>query len=197
MIFKAAMHTRGSGGPSQIDAEVWRQILCSKSFQPASGNLCEQIAIFARKINRFCVDPHGLMAYTACRLIPLNKDPTSEEIKIRPIGIGEILRRIVGKAIMMHLKPEIIESAGPTQTCSGVAGGIEAAIHAMREAFNNDETEAMILVDAENAFNSLNRDASLQNMPTICPEFSTYLINTRNQHDCIELYSFPGRLNTG
>ena len=179
LIFKAAMQTRGSGGPSQVDAEIWRQILCSKSFQPASGNLCEQIAIFARKMNRFFVDPHCLMTYTACRLIPLNKDPNSDnEIKIRPIGIGEVLRRIVGKAIMMHLKPDIVESAGPTQTCSGVAGGIEAAIHAMRDVFNNDDTEAMILVDAKNAFNSLNRTASLQNMPVICPEFSTYLINT-------------------
>ena len=181
MIFKAAMQTRGSGGPSQVDAEIWRQILCSKSFQPASSNLCEQIAIFARNMNRFFKDPHCLVEYSACRLIPLDKEPGSDELKIRPIGIGEVLRRIVGKALMRHLKPEIIESAGPTQTSSGVAGGTEAAIHAMREIFDDHETEAMIFVDADNAFNSLNREASLQNMPVICPEFSTYLINTYRQ----------------
>ena len=78
----------------------------------------------------------------------------------------------------MHLRPELIESAGPLQTCAGMPGGTEAAIHAMREIFNNDDTEAMILVDAENAFNSLNRKAALLNINAICPEIAKYLVNT-------------------
>ena len=78
----------------------------------------------------------------------------------------------------MHLRPELIDSAGPLQTCAGMPGGIEAAIHAMREIFHDNDTEAMILVDAENAFNSLNRKASLLNMNAICPEFAKYLVNT-------------------
>lgn len=36
----------------------------------------------------------------------------------------------------------------------------------------------MIMVDAEDAFNSLNRHAFLINTSVICPEFSKYLINT-------------------
>ena len=39
----------------------------------------------------------------------------------------------------------------------------------------------MIVVDAENAFNSLNRHASLLNTGVICPEFSKYLTNTYRQ----------------
>ena len=31
-ILKAAMHTHGSGGPSQLDAEQYRRILCNKHF---------------------------------------------------------------------------------------------------------------------------------------------------------------------
>ena len=36
----------------------------------------------------------------------------------------------------------------------------------------------MILVDAENAFNKLNRQAALHNIQYLCSSFSTVLINT-------------------
>ena len=38
--------------------------------------------------------------------------------------------------------------------------------------------ECVLLVDAENAFNTLNREASLINMNYICPEFEKYVVNT-------------------
>ena len=34
-------------------------------------------------------------------------------------------------------------------------GGIEASIHAMRKKFEDEDTEAILLVDASNAFNAL------------------------------------------
>ena len=178
VVYRAAMYTKGSGGPSNIDSDIWRQLCCSKLFKPATEGLCEQIAVLARRLCREYVDPNCLTEYLACRLVPLDKDPTAATLKIRPIGIGEVLRRIVGKAIMTHLKPEMTDAAGPLQTCAGVQGGIEAVIHAMTDIFDNPITEAVILVDAENAFNSLNRQASLLNMNVICPEFAKYLINT-------------------
>ena len=48
----------------------------------------------------------------ACRLIPLNKNPG-----LRPIGIGECLRRIIGKAVTYVLKRDIQEQAGSLQLC--------------------------------------------------------------------------------
>ena len=38
----------------------------------------------------------------ACTLIPLDKKPG-----LRPIGVGEVLRRIAGKAVMMLFKNDI------------------------------------------------------------------------------------------
>ena len=55
---------------------------------------------------------------------------------------------------------------------------MEAAVHAAREVFNESSSEALILVDAENAFNALNREAALNNINVICPELATYLLNT-------------------
>ena len=53
-----------------------------------------------------------------CRLIPLDKDPG-----LRPIGIGEVLRRIIGKIVVYILKSELQEDAGELQMCVGGAGG--------------------------------------------------------------------------
>ena len=89
-------------------------------------------------------------AYIAGRLIPLNKNPGEEEIQIRPIGVGEVMRRIVGKAISWCLSDDIQEAAGPLQVSAGVKGGAEAAIHAMNDILDREGTDAVILVDAAN-----------------------------------------------
>ena len=67
---------------------------------------------------------------------------------------------------------------GPLQTCAGLKAGIEASIHAMRTIFEDDDTEAILLVDADNAFNRLNRRAALHNIRHLCPNFHRYLNNT-------------------
>ena len=62
--------------------------------------------------------------------------------------------------------------------CRGQISGIEAAVHAVRTAFDSSDSEAVLLVDATNAFNSLNRQVALQNIRRLCPPLATILINT-------------------
>ena len=114
-----------------------------------------------------------LEAYTANRLIPLLKAPTG----IRPIGIGEVLRRIIGKAVINEIKPEIMESAGSLQLCAGQRAGCEAAAHAMGYIFQEENTDAVLFIDASNAFNTLNRTALLHNIQYLCPPMATYIRN--------------------
>ena len=109
----------------------------------------------------------------ACRLIPLDKNPG-----LRPIGIGETLRRIIGKAVMNVLKLHIKSSVGNMQLCAGHAGGCEVGVHAVVDMFNGEDTEGVIQVDASNAFNSINRKILLHNAKVICPEFATYIYNS-------------------
>ena len=52
---------------------------------------------------------------------------------------------------------------------------IEAAVHAVHTQFHREDTEALLLVDASNAFNSLNRQTALHNIQRLLPSLA---INT-------------------
>ena len=184
-ILKAANQVKGSGGPSLLDAKQCRRILCSKHYKSVGNDLREVLACFARKIAKDILGPTTLEPYTACRLIPLDKAPGEKELQIRPIGVGEVLRRIVGKTIAWALSEDIQEAAGSSQVSTGLKGWSEAAIHAMKDLYEREYTDAVILVDAENAFNKLNRKVALHNIQYLCPNFATILINT---------YRLPSRL---
>ena len=176
-IRRSALRTEGSAGPSGMDALCWRR-LCT-AFGEKSNRLCSAIAAFAKRICATYVDPSSLKAYTSCRLVPLDKCPG-----VCPVGIGEVVRRIVGKAVMKVVKRDLQQAIGSIQLCAGQDAGCEAAVHAMEQLFTADDTEAMILVDATNAFNRLNRRVTLLNCNKICPAMAHILINTyrNNSH---------------
>ena len=185
-IAAAATKTRGAAGPSGMDANQWRRILISKNFGLVGKDLRESIARMTQKLcmQEIEMTERGRLsieAYTACRLVSLEKQPSG----IRPIGIGEVLRRIVGKAIVAEIKTDLADSAGSLQLCAGQKAGCEAAAHAMRDIFAEEETDGVLLVDASNAFNCLNRQALLHNIRYLCPALSTYIRNC---------YGSPARL---
>ena len=60
----------------------------------------------------------------------------------------------------------------------GLKSDIEAAVHATRQIFVKDVTEAILLIDAEKAFNNFNRKTALHNITQPCPSFHQYLVNT-------------------
>ena len=169
-IRTAALSTNGAAGPSGLDAHCWRR-LCT-SFHNASHELCHSLALLARRLCTSFVDPRGLSSFLACRLIALDKCPG-----VRPIGICETARRIVAKAVLFVTKSDIQEAAGVRQLCGGQIAGIEAAIHSVFSEFQSEASEAVLLVDASNAFNSLNREAALHNIRYVCPPLAKVLTN--------------------
>ena len=92
-IRQAANRTHGTAGPSGVDAYAWRRF-CS-SIKSASIDLCNVLGGVARRLCTTSVHPDGISAFVACRLIPRDKDPG-----VRPIGIGEVPRRIIAKSIL-------------------------------------------------------------------------------------------------
>ena len=174
MIRDAALRTKGSGGPSGVDALGFRRMIACKSFKKSSSNLCEALAALTRRLCVELVDPHTIEPIIASRLIPLDKGNGA----VRPIGVGEVLRRISGKCVARMLKGDVIEASGSMQVCAGHQCGSEAAVHAMRTIFEADDTDAVLLIDATNAFNCLNRAAALHNIRVVCPTISIYALNT-------------------
>ncbi len=65
------------------------------TFHGESDQLREAIAKLATCINTSFVDPDGLTSFVACQLIASDECPS-----VRPIGVGEVLRRIVCKATL-------------------------------------------------------------------------------------------------
>ncbi|KAL9959428.1 hypothetical protein ACROYT_G032751 [Oculina patagonica] len=177
VVRDAALRTKGSGGPSGVDANGFRRLLACKSFKKSGTDLCNAVAVMARRLCTEYVDPISIEAVLSNRLIPLDKG----EGAVRPIGVGEVLRRIIGKCVTKVIKSDVIEASGSLQVCAGLKSGNEAAIHAMRNIYEADETDAVLLIDASNAFNALNRSAALHNIRVLCPTVAIYAINTYRQ----------------
>lgn len=82
MILSVSLKMNGAAELSGINVAGWKRPY-------------EAVAMLARCISSHYVAPSGLTALTACRLVALDKCPGK-----RPIGIGEVWRKIVGKAIL-------------------------------------------------------------------------------------------------
>ena len=74
---------------------------------------------------------------------------------------------------------DLEELCGVDQLCTGLKAGVEGAIHAMRELYNEKSGlgYGLLLVDARNAFNSFSRVAVLWNTRVQWPRCSRYLFN--------------------
>lgn len=164
LVHSAALKVKGSAGPSGLDAYD-RRCLCTV-FNRYSDDLCDAVAAVTGHLCTEYVDPNAIKGLTSCRLIALNKKPG-----VRQIGVAESLRHIIGKAILAIISDDIQKAAGSMQLCAGQFGGIEAAIHTMNIAMEDDAIEAAVFVDASNAFNNIN-------IQRVCPALTIIATNT-------------------
>ena len=107
----------------------------------------------------------------AARLIPLRKKPTG----IRPVAVGETLRRLVGKLVLARAAPTCRNILERHRQMGGSPGGLDMAIHTIGQAARNlgpDEVE--IKVDWTNAFNCIDRALALRLCRELVPELSRY-----------------------
>ena len=175
MVRRAAIETKGVAGPSGMDTNTWQKLLTSRKNPSSASDLREAIANLARKM---CTeDCKYLQPFISNRLVPLKAHSND----VLPIGIGEVLQRIIGMCVMDIAKEDIQKAVGNFLVCAGQHAGAEAAIHAMRELYDDKECEAVLLVDASNACNTLNRKTVMHNNDILCPTLATFVQNTYRQ----------------
>lgn len=167
-----ARRIQGSAGPGGCDSSHWQDILLR--FGSHSRRLCDAVAGLTRSLANSLVDWSQIQALLANRLIALDKSPG-----IRPIGVGECLRRVIGKVICLITRDDAEVTCGTSQLCAGLKCGIEGAIHVANELFEvSDDSHGMLLIDAKNAFNSINRLSLLWNVRVLWPRASRFIFNT-------------------
>ena len=85
---------------------------------------------------------------------------------------------MIAKAVLRIVSKDILDILGDAQLCAGQVSGCETGVHAMSGIQAGNQTQAILLVDASNAFNSLDREVAMRNILSLCPSLAKMVINT-------------------
>ena len=170
-----ANHLQGGVGPGGCRSAHWKDALLW--YGSSSAHLCEAVAALCQLLCNSIVPLDDIRALLASRVIALDKCPG-----VYPIGVGETLRHLMGKTICLVTRIDASIICGQHQLCAGLQSGIESAIHAMSNLFFENHTTSSgwgaLLIDASNAFNSLNLIAMLLNVRKYWPHCACFVFNT-------------------
>ena len=97
---------------------------------------------------------------------------------VRPIAIGEVLRRLTGKSLMHLVRDDAKPYLWPAQVGVAVPSGAEAVIHVVRAWMGRHETasgKVLVKLDFANAFNRVSRQAVLTAATTHFPGLARWV----------------------
>ena len=123
-IEKVASHLSGAAGPRGTDAVDLSRWLLRHSAE--SQMLRNELAAMARWIANDHPPWADFRALMACRLVALDKEPGT-----RPVGIGEVYRRLFAKCVLEVYGSQATTVCGNLNLCAGLPAGIEGAVHAV------------------------------------------------------------------
>ena len=116
-----------------------------------------------------------LRHFWATRTIPIKKKDGIG----RPVGIGNIIRRICLKVIDQHHRQKLI-SVCQFQLGDGISAGSEAIVHSIRKVSEDlySNKRVILELDTSIAFNLIHRDTALNEIYKRVPELYFASLNT-------------------
>jgi len=152
----------GSAGGSDLLLPQHLKDLTSKVSGEPGAQLTTTITRFSNKMLRGEIPEEITPFLYGASLIAFSKHGGG----IRPIAIGNTLRRLTAKAAAFAVKEVVRPKLYPSQLGVAVAGGSEAIVHTARSYchsnMNSVDPILFLKIDFENAFNRVRRDKLLR-----------------------------------
>ena len=173
-VFKAIKSfKKGSApGPSGLRPEHIKCVVKS----PSPSRADKALEAITKLINVMAAGkvPEEVAPYiSGARLHAANK----KDGGIRPIAVGNLIRRLVSKLFSYGLMKKAVERLAPHQLGVGVRGGCEAILHAVRQVLEEEDPDKWVLqVDLKNAFNMVNREVAFREVQQHFPEAMSWVL---------------------
>ena len=100
---------------------------------------------------------------------------------IRPIAVGNLLRRLVGRCCSTRLQEKASAYFSPHQLGVGVRKGCETILHSTRKVLEVDPSLWCLQIDFINAFNLVNREAAFKEVLESFPEILAWVSTCYSQ----------------
>ena len=166
--------TGSAPGPSSLRANHIKQAIFCPSPDPANKALQSLTGV----INLLCagkVPPDVIPYLCGALLLPCLKKNGG----LRPIAVGEVLRRLTSKCVTRAVLPEANNILSPLQVGVGLPGGCEAIVHSVVDVLDDHsippDHKHILMVDFSNAFNSVSRKAIFDEVRAHIPSITAWM----------------------
>ena len=164
-------------GPSGLRVQHLREA-CTPG---TAAGLLEQLAAVVNLLasGHACPEVAPVLAGAGLVAVPKPKGG------VRPIAIGEILRRLTGKCLMSHVRASAQEHFFPAQLGVAVPAGTEVAVHTVRAWMDRHSCstgKVLLKLDFENAFNRVSRSQVLACTRSHFPALARWVAWTYGKH---------------
>ncbi|CAI5967536.1 unnamed protein product [Closterium sp. NIES-65] len=120
------------------------------------------LAVYQLWLRGYCA-PAARSLLASSTLVALAKP----NLDVRPIAIGEVLIRILSRAVCLQLRDQMARVFLTSQQFGvGVTCGTEVVVRGIRRALDDHPEWVVLQLDVANAFNSFHRDAMFQALYT-------------------------------
>ena len=173
-VFNAALSFRKgtAAGPSGLRPEHLQVTLkCSPASlaQRAQAALLKLVNVLAKGSLPAAVSPF----FCGARLHAATKKDQS----LRPIAVGNLMRRLVAKCFSTALAEKAATLFSPNQLGVGVRAGAEAIPQAVKKVIEEDPSKWVLQCDLINAYNCVERGAVLQATAQHFPECLAWVVS--------------------